>query len=407
MNDWYYLGLIPGIIGDIVGDSSEENVVLDGTNGDPNYQYNGTKDSREPIIVEENGITYVFNSRGEYVTEFPTSEKDNYRILPDKMNDSIIVSRADEPETSTSTSTSTMTPARDENGNLIYIDGNGNIVYPDSYVDEHGNTVNTQPDVDEEQEPVLDENGNWIFIDENGNPVNPNTFMDGNGNTIVVHPTTGEQFNVNEDNVDDDDDSEEYIVPILVPMVDASGKTYYVDENGNSVDGNGKPYTPVTKPTEEKTYVDELGNPIETPSNNNNVNNNVNINNNTNNNNVNNNTNNNINNNNTNNDIVIRDELGDVVVREPANTTNIRIINTQDGDDRDDDFWAKNNLTPPNNSNIDQNNTKKINYNSTIGKRAAYYAPWAQLRVYTVNKLIFFGKWMNNLIDLIHVMLVQ
>ena len=121
-------------------------------------------------------------------------------------------------------------------------------------------------------------------------------------------------------------------------------------------------------------------------------------------NNVNNNT-----NNTNNNDIVIRDELGDVVVREPANTTNIQIINTQDGDDRNDDFWEKNNLTPPNrnNSNTDQNNTKKINYNSTVGRRAAYYAPWAQLRVCTINKLIFFGKWTNNLIDLIHVMLVQ
>ena len=357
MNDWYYLGLIPGIIGDIVGDSSEENVVLDGTNGDSNYQYNETKDSREPIIVEENGTTYVFDSRGNYVTEFPTSEKDNYLVLPDKMNDSIIVYKTDEAETETSTSTSTMTPARDEFGNLVYIDGNGNIVYPDSYMDEHGNTVNTQPYVDEDQEPVLDENGNWIFIDENGNPVNPNTFMDGNGNTYVVHPTTGEQFNVNED--DEDDDSEEYIVPVLVPMVDYSGKTYYVDENGNTVDGNGNPYTPATKPPEEKIYVDELGNPIEPPSNNNN------------------NTNNNVNNNTNNNDVVRRDELGDVVVIEPTNATNVQIINTQDGDDRDDDFWEKNNLTPPNrnNSNTNQNNTKKINYNSTVGKRAAYYAP--------------------------------
>ena len=395
MNNWWYLGPIPGLIGDLVGvdegewleDSSEEYNVLDGTDGDSNYQYNEEQPSKggfgnpnadpEPsdiIEVEENGTTYVFDRDGNYVTEYPSSEREYHEVYVDS-DGNVIHNQADPPQTSTSTSTTTMTPFRDENGNLIYIDGNGNIIYPDSYMDEHGNTISTKPDVDEDQEPVLDENGNWIFVDSNGNPVNPNTFMDGNGNTYVVHPTTGEQFNVNED--DEDDESEEYFVPILAPMVDYSGKTYYVDGNGNTVDGNGNPYTPVTKPEEVIIYVDELGNPIETPSNNNNNTNNTsnNVNNNTNNNNSNN-VNNNTNNTN-NNDIVIRDELGDVVVREPANTTNIQIINTQDGDDRNDDFWEKNNLTPPNrnNSNTDQNNTKKINYNSTVGRRAAYYAP--------------------------------
>ena len=376
MNNWWYLGPIPGLIGDLVGvdegewleDSSEEYNVLNGTDGDPDYQYeeqpskggfgnpNADPEPSDIIEVEENGTTYVFDRDGNYITEYPSSEREYHEVYVDS-DGNVIHNQADPPQTSTSTSTSTMTPARDEYGNLIYIDGNGNIIYPDSYMDEHGNTISTKPDVDEDQEPVLDENGNWIFVDSNGNPVNPNTFMDGNGNTYVVHPTTGEQFNVNED--DEDDDSEEYFVPTLAPMVDYSGKTYYVDGNGNTVDGNGNPYTPETKPPEEKTYVDELGNPIEPPSNNNN------------------NTNNNVNNNTNNNDVVRRDELGDVVVIEPTNATNVQIINTQDGDDRDDDFWEKNNLTPPNrnNSNTNQNNTKKINYNSTVGKRAAYYAP--------------------------------
>ena len=47
MNNWYYLGLIPGLIGDLVGvdegewleGSSEEYNALDGNEGDPDYQY--------------------------------------------------------------------------------------------------------------------------------------------------------------------------------------------------------------------------------------------------------------------------------------------------------------------------------------------------------------------------------
>ena len=34
MNDWYNIGIIPGLLGDLIGTGDE---TLDGYNGDPNY----------------------------------------------------------------------------------------------------------------------------------------------------------------------------------------------------------------------------------------------------------------------------------------------------------------------------------------------------------------------------------
>lgn len=324
MNDGYYIGLIPGLIGDLIGDSSEE--ILNGYDGDPDYQYeeeeqtrpikggdgnpNALKQPQDIIEVEEDGIIYVFDRNGDYVTEYPSSEKDYHKIYMDEYGE-IVHDQINQ----TQSSTSTMTPAVDANGNTVYIDGNGNIIYPES----------------------------------------------------------------------EDEDDGEYFVPTSAPMTDYAGNTFYVDSNGKYVDSDGDPYEPVLAPTVSVFYdelgnlwdsdgnlvepapnngtqssnnagtssgelTDELGNPIidyngSQTSNNGNSN---------------------TNNNSTNTgDVTLRDETGEPII----NIIGDNVINEPPELDSEDEE----NYIPTNKPTVKYD--KPTNYNSTIGSRASYWAP--------------------------------
>ena len=367
MNPGYTFGLIPGILGDVFGSDS-----LNGYEGDPNYQEdtrpikggdgNPLVDELMPIKIREGDRMYVFDAYGNYLTDFSMDEygedgimrtdgRDDAVQVPDGQiyydeNGELVYERFYEPETATPN----VTPGRDQYGNLIYVDSNGNIIEPEINVPSN-------------QDPVLDENGNWVFIDQNGNTVYPDSYMDGNANTIVVHPTTREPIYV------DELINPEYSVPTSAPMTDYAGNTFFTDANGNYVDANGNPFEPVlTPPTVDFTdelgnqvipdepsndqssnnqnttpndgYVDEMGDPI--PGLNNNQNSSG-----------------------------VTDELGNQIpgISDNQNSSGDNVINEPPELDSEDE----DNYIPTNKPTVKYE--KPTNYNSTIGSRAAYYAP--------------------------------
>ena len=374
MNDWYNIGIIPGILGDLIGTEGDNQ--LDGTRVEPNQ--NSTRPIKGPggnplapeeppdiIEIEEDGTIYVFDADGDYITDYPASEKDYHDIYIDENGD-VVHNQAIPPQTSTST----MAPAVDQYGNTVFIDGNGNTIYPE---------------FDEDLDPVQDEDGDWVFVNENGGVYYPQTYMDGNANTIVVHPTTGEHINVDQMNPTTS-------VPSSAPMIDYAGNTFFVDEDGDYVDINGNPYEPVLNPPVVETYYDELGNLWDSdgnlikpaPENNGSSNpgitddttvpelrdelgNDV-LDENTGSSNINS-SNSGQQNNNYNPEL--RDEMGDPIPGISGGDPTLRgdnIINEPDELDSEDEDYIPTTREPV-------KYDKPTNYNSTIGNRAAYYAP--------------------------------
>ena len=353
MNDWYNIGILPGILGDLIGDGDDQ---LDGNHRETDE--NSTRPPKggdgnplapeEPpdiIKIEEDGQMYIFDRDGNYITDFSMDEygedgflrtpETDYRVKPGAVqvpdgqiyydeNDDLIYERwgdYEEPQSSTST----MTPARDADGNLVYIDSNGNIIYPEEDDDEYGEVGEAIPEPEVQYSaPMTDYAGNTFFMDEDGD------YVDINGNPYE---------------------------PVLSPPT----VNVYYDELGNLWDEDGNLVKPApendsSNGTSNPGITDELGNDVldenNRPSNNDSSNNGQ--------------------QNNNNSGITdettvpeIRDEMGDPI---PGISGGDNIINEPDELDSEDEDYIPTTREPV-------KYDKPTNYNSTIGSRAAYYAP--------------------------------